>query len=131
MIDRLNDAPVLENMETLLKLSHLDKRPNLPNSSSFTAEILDILHACNAEIFQGWRRDPSEAVDDQFQEPIIDGLLDERTIAGATVVADELTKVLRCGSGVNAVVFSGCGTSGRLGFMAARRLKWIVDHGGV
>ena len=91
---------------------------------------MDILHACNAEIFHGWRRDPSEAVDEQLPEPIFDGLLDERIVARAEIVADELTRMLRCGSGVNAVVFSGCGTSGRLGFMAARRLKSIVDHEG-
>ena len=148
--------------------------------------MLDILHACNAEIFNGWHftapddaanasdnsppddaapdepfqdttasdktlQDAVGAVGESFHErtgsqvgdPIYQGLLDKDIIAKAGIVAAELTKLLRCGStasndesttsisrsgsgGSNAVVFSGCGTSGRLAFLAARRLRSIT-----
>ncbi|KAL8562315.1 hypothetical protein ACOMHN_037271 [Nucella lapillus] len=68
-------------------------------------EIVSTLQACDEEIFSGWQDFP--------------GIFDDRIQRNLRAVTDIATSILKDPS-TSAIIFSGCGTSGRLGFITAR-----------
>ncbi|KAK7504005.1 hypothetical protein BaRGS_00004737 [Batillaria attramentaria] len=73
-------------------------------------EMVSTLQACDAEIFDGWQDFP--------------GMFDERIQKNL----DRLVDIANPSE--STVIFSGCGTSGRLGFITARTFNsWLREQG--
>ncbi|XP_076462218.1 glucokinase regulatory protein-like [Babylonia areolata] len=86
----------------------ITERPN-PLSANIDilspTDIVSTLQACDEEIFNGWQGFP--------------GLFDERIQRNLSQISAHAASILKDASN-SAIIFSGCGTSGRLGFLTAR-----------
>ncbi|BFZ16925.1 hypothetical protein BsWGS_19964 [Bradybaena similaris] len=95
----LTPSPVLE--EPITEQSNV-LSSNIDAASA--TEIAAILYACDLEIFHGWRGSTG----------VHDGHLHDKMAK----VAEKISEVIQKPGG--SVIFSGCGTSGRLAFLTAR-----------
>ncbi|XP_060081243.1 glucokinase regulatory protein-like [Ylistrum balloti] len=78
-------------------------------------EIVGLLQKCDSEIFHGWQ---------DYQ-----GLCHSTTLRTIEQISQEVTTILRApDSGL--VIFSGCGTSGRLAFVSARTFNRRQEKAG-
>ncbi|KAK7101181.1 glucokinase regulatory protein-like [Littorina saxatilis] len=79
-------------------------------------DIVSTLQACDEEIFNGWR---------DFQ-----GLFDERIQSNLSKIMEVAVDVLN-DADRSVIIFSGCGTSGRLAFITARTFNSHLRHLGI
>jgi N-acetylmuramic acid 6-phosphate (MurNAc-6-P) etherase len=94
------------------------ERPN-PLSASLDGSLpattfLKILRACDAQIFSGF-----EGQNCIFDAPILDEI-DRLSCVSASYFQ----------SGDGCVIFGGCGTSGRIGYLVAERFNQILEKAG-
>ncbi|XP_067678979.1 glucokinase regulatory protein-like [Haliotis asinina] len=68
-------------------------------------DIISILQKCDEEIFSGWQNYP--------------GMFDAKILETITAIASKAVEIMKIGNR-GAIVISGCGTSGRLGFITTR-----------
>ncbi|XP_071119150.1 glucokinase regulatory protein-like [Haliotis cracherodii] len=78
-------------------------------------DMISILQRCDEEIFSGWQNYP--------------GMFDARILQTLTAIATLAAEIMKLGSR-GAIVFSGCGTSGRLGFITARTFNMKLESAG-
>lgn len=78
-------------------------------------DIVSTLEACDEEIFNGWGEFP--------------GLFDDRIQRNLHQIVDISTSILK-GDSRSVIIFSGCGTSGRLGFITARTFNGHLRNQG-
>ncbi|CAG5122614.1 unnamed protein product, partial [Candidula unifasciata] len=109
-INELSKEPI--NEQSKEPINEQSKEPITEQSNvlswdidiSSAAEIAAILYACDQEIFRGWRNSTG----------VNDGHLHRKMAKVAQKIAEVIQKPNGC------VVFSGCGTSGRLAFLTTR-----------
>jgi predicted NBD/HSP70 family sugar kinase/N-acetylmuramic acid 6-phosphate (MurNAc-6-P) etherase len=92
---------------------------NKLDGASASDDFLRILRAADAQVFSGWREYPS--------------LFDHDILQQCERVAQSCAKLLRlCMSGKDiAIVMTGCGTSGRIAYLTARRFNQSLRSMGV
>ena len=76
------------------------------------SDIVRTLRQCDSQIFSGWKHFPS--------------VYDEEVIITMDRIAQKATEMLKDNSGETAIVLSGCGTSGRLAFILAKKFSQLA-----
>ena len=79
-------------------------------------QIFEIIHSCNGETFTG------------NSDPFCNGILDKTCVQQCALVSEAIASNIFNKPGSNRVVLSGCGTSGRIGFMVVRAFNKILDR---
>lgn len=81
--------------------------------SGSPTEIVRLLRQCDAQIFSGWGKWPS--------------IYDEQARQSMDKISAAALDILSNPSGCT-IVFSGCGTSGRLGFLLSQRFNKLAEE---
>ncbi|XP_022102250.1 glucokinase regulatory protein-like isoform X2 [Acanthaster planci] len=84
---------------------------------STSYELVNLLHRCDSQIFEGW--DPYKS----------NNIFSEQLIFNLQKVSERVFDILKKKSpACESVVFSGCGTSGRIGFLTARSFNNLLTN---
>lgn len=102
---KFNSTPVTE----------LPNETTVDIDSSDSTGIIRILRQCDSQIFSGWRSHPC--------------IYDNETIEPLEKLTKYITQVLKDPEN-SRVVLSGCGTSGRIGFMLAKKFNTLAEKQG-
>lgn len=80
------------------------------------SEIIRLLRQCDSQLFSGWSKWP--------------GLYDHETLETMKTISEEILSVLHSPEN-SMIVLSGCGTSGRLGFLVSQSFNEISRQQGL
>ena len=78
-------------------------------------QIFELIHGCNGETFQG------------NSDSLCNGILDKVCVQQSALIAEEIATNILNKPSSNRIVLSGCGTSGRIGFMVVRAFNRILS----
>ena len=78
-------------------------------------QIFELIHSCNGETFIG------------NSDPLCNGIFDEVCVRQCALIAEAITTNIFNKPSSNRIVLSGCGTSGRIGFMLVRAFNRILN----
>ena len=77
--------------------------------------IFDLLHQCNAETFKG------------NSNPFCNGILNNTCINQCANISKAIVEIIFSELSTGKIILSGCGTSGRIGFMVVRAFNRILE----